>query len=318
MGIANGWQLLWLFFIYSFAGWVVEVFLKYRQYKRFINRGFLIGPYCPIYGIGAIVITVGDGLLSPWETSFAMRFLVSFVLCGLLEYTAGYLLEKYFHARWWDYSQKPMNLHGRVWIGNLILFGIGGAFLLEVSNPRLLALAARLEPRFFAAILMAVSILFAFDGILSYFIMNLLKQGVEESRADKSEEIAAEVRYLLENRSVFHKRILDAYPELTFRTEKVKARLERIRKEGEAIRLLAEEKVEALEEKAHAGREVASKNLITTWSLQWEIIEKQEALIALLRAGSEEDALLELEKTIREDKEILENRKRRLRIVKFE
>ena len=311
------WQLLWLFFIYSFLGWVTEVFLKYLQYHRFINRGFLIGPYCPIYGAGAVLITVGRGMLSSFERSWAMSFLIAFVLCGLLEYATSYILEKYFHARWWDYTQKPMNLHGRVWIGNLILFGLGGVAIAEILNPRFLAMASRFEPIFFSALLTAVSILFLADVLMSYFIMNLLKRGVEESRSDKSEEIAAEVRYLLENRSVFHKRIMDAYPELTFRTEEVKARLERIRKEGEAIRLLAEEKVEVFEERTLAGREAARKNLTTTWSLQREIIEKQDEIIELLKKGDAGDIQM-LEEAINENKEILENRERRYRLLKNE
>ena len=311
------WQLLWLFFIYSFLGWVTEVFLKYLQYHRFINRGFLIGPYCPIYGAGAVLITVGRGMLSSFERSWAMSFLIAFILCGLLEYATSYILEKYFHARWWDYSQKPMNLHGRVWIGNLILFGLGGVAIAEILNPRFLAMASRFEPIFFTALLTAVSILFLVDVLMSYFIMNLLKRGVEESRSDKSEEIAAEVRYLLENRSVFHKRIMDAYPELTFRTEEVKARLERIRKEGEAIRLLAEEKVEVFEERTLAGREAARKNLTTTWTLQREIIEKQDEIIDLLKKGDADDIQM-LEEAINENKEILENRERRYRLLRNE
>lgn len=311
------WQLLWLFFIYSFLGWVTEVFLKYLQYHRFINRGFLIGPYCPIYGAGAVLITVGQGMLSSFERSWAMSFLIAFILCGLLEYATSYILEKYFHARWWDYTQKPMNLHGRVWIGNLILFGLGGVAIAEILNPRFLALASRIDPFFFTAVLTAVAVLFLADVLMSYFIMNLLKRGVEESRSDKSEEIAAEVRYLLENRSVFHKRIMDAYPELTFRTEEVKARLERIRKEGEAIRLLAEEKVEIFEERTLAGREAARKNLTTTWTLQREIIEKQDEIIDLLKKGDVDDIPM-LEEAINENKEIIENRERRYRMLRNE
>ena len=309
----NAAQLLWLFFIYSLMGWVTEVVLKYFQYKRFINRGFLIGPYCPIYGTGAVIVTLGGNLLASVDRSWVMSFLIAFVLCGLLEYMTSYILEKHFHARWWDYSQKPMNLHGRVWIGNLILFGLGGMAIIKILNPRLLALPSLMDPLFFTSLLTAVSLLFVADGIMSAFIMSLLKRGVEESRSDKSEEIAAEVRYLLENRSVFHKRILDAYPELTFRTERVKARLERIRNEGEAIRHLAEEKVEGFEERA---REAASKNLTTTWSLQREIIEKQDALIDSLKSGADQDALKELEAAIQEDKDILENRERRLRLLR--
>ena len=309
----NAAQLLWLFFIYSLMGWVTEVVLKYFQYKRFINRGFLIGPYCPIYGTGAVIVTLGGNLLASVDRSWAMSFLIAFVLCGLLEYMTSYILEKHFHARWWDYSQKPMNLHGRVWIGNLILFGLGGMAIIKILNPRLLALPSLMDPLFFNSLLTAVSLLFVADAVMSAFIMSLLKRGVEESRSDKSEEIAAEVRFLLENRSVFHKRILDAYPELTFRTEKVKARLERIRNEGEAMRHLAEEKVEALEERA---REAASKNLTTTWSLQREIIEKQDALIASLKSGVDQDALKELEAAIQEDKDILEARERRLHLLR--
>lgn len=309
----NAVQLLWLFFIYSFMGWVTEVVLKYFQYKRFINRGFLIGPYCPIYGTGAVIVTLGGNLLASVDRSWAMSFLIAFVLCGTLEYMTSYILEKHFHARWWDYSQKPMNLHGRVWIGNLILFGLGGMAIIKILNPRLLALPSLMDPLFFTSLLAAVSLLFVADGIMSAFIMILLRRGVEESRSDKSEEIAAEVRFLLENRSVFHKRIMDAYPELTFRTERVKARLERIRNEGEAMRHLAEEKVEALEERA---REAASKNLTTTWSLQREIIEKQDALIASLKSGADQDALKELEAAIQEDKDILEARERRLHLLR--
>ena len=311
------WQILWLFFIYSFLGWVTEVCLKYLQYHRFINRGFLTGPYCPIYGAGAVMITLGGDMLSAMDRSLAMSFLIAFILCGLLEYATSYILEEYFHARWWDYSQKPMNLHGRVWIGNLILFGLGGVVILNILNPRFLALSARWEPAIFTAALTAVAVLFLADVMVSYFIMNLLKRGVEKSRSDKSEEIAAEVRYLLENRSVFHKRIMDAYPELTFRTERVKARLERIRKEGEAIRLLAEEKVEVLEERTLAGREAARKNLTTTWSLQREIIEKQDEIIELLKKGDVGDIPM-LEEAINENKEILENRERRYRLLKNE
>ena len=85
MEFTGGYQLLWLFFIYSVAGWVTEVFLKFLEYKRFINRGFLIGPYCPIYGAGAVLITVGGKLLSPADRTWATSFLIAFVLCGLLE-----------------------------------------------------------------------------------------------------------------------------------------------------------------------------------------------------------------------------------------
>ena len=104
-------NLVLLFFAYSLLGWCIEVVLKYRQFHRFINRGFLTGPICPIYGSGAALITLVVGGLSPLESGIGTTFALSFLLCGVLEYLTSYVMEKRFHARWWDYSQKPMNLH---------------------------------------------------------------------------------------------------------------------------------------------------------------------------------------------------------------
>ena len=89
------------FFISSMLGWLMEVCCKLWQFHRFINRGFLIGPYCPIYGFGAVLVTA---LLSPYAGSPAAVFVLAMVVCGTLEYLTSYLMEKLFHARWWDYS----------------------------------------------------------------------------------------------------------------------------------------------------------------------------------------------------------------------
>ena len=128
-------NIVLLFFVYAFAGWCMEVILKYRQYHRFINRGFLTGPVCPIYGCGAVLITLVIGNLASVESGLVMTFALSFVICGAVEYLTSLVLEKIFHARWWDYSQKPMNLHGRVWIGNLMLFGLAGIAIIHLLNP---------------------------------------------------------------------------------------------------------------------------------------------------------------------------------------
>ena len=128
-------DLLLLFFAFSFIGWCIEVILKYRQFHKFINRGFLTGPWLPIYGFGAVLITVSVLGIGGFESSIGTTFVISFFVCGLVEYLASYFLEKRYHARWWDYSQKPMNLNGRVWIGNLILFGLGGIAIIEFANP---------------------------------------------------------------------------------------------------------------------------------------------------------------------------------------
>ena len=102
---------LLLFFTASFLGWCMEVICKLIQFGRFINRGFLIGPWCPIYGFGTVLITL---LLSKFTDDPLAVFALAMLLCGTLEYLTSYIMEKAFHARWWDYSAKKFNLNGRV------------------------------------------------------------------------------------------------------------------------------------------------------------------------------------------------------------
>ena len=241
-------NLILLFFSYSFVGWCIEVTLKYFQYHRFINRGFLAGPWLPIYGSGCALITLAvDGLvhISRYESSFGSVFAVSFVLCGLLEYGASWYMEKRFHARWWDYSRKPMNLNGRIWIGNLMLFGLGGMIVVKFVNPLLLPLysKASLETREIVAA--CLSVLFISDFIVSHFVLKLVKSGVEHSEADNTEEIGREIRKLLSDRNMFARRFAEAYPDVIYRTEKVKARLARIKEETERLRKEAEQRLSA-------------------------------------------------------------------------
>ena len=108
-----------LFMFYSIFGWVLEVLGKLIECKRFINRGFLIGPYCPIYGVGAILITA---LLGKYQDDIIALFIMAIVLCGTLEYLTSYVMEKVFHARWWDYSQRKFNINGRVCLYTIIPF----------------------------------------------------------------------------------------------------------------------------------------------------------------------------------------------------
>ena len=121
-----------LFFIYSIFGWIMEVVCKLIEKKKFINRGFLIGPYCPIYGHGAILITL---LLQKYINDPIALFIMGIVICSILEYLTSYFMEKIFHARWWDYSQRKFNINGRICLRTMIPFGLLGLFIMYVSNP---------------------------------------------------------------------------------------------------------------------------------------------------------------------------------------
>ena len=302
-------NLILLFFAYAFIGWCVEVTLKYFQFHRFINRGFLTGPWLPIYGSGAALITVVIKGLAPLEFSVGTTFAVSFLLCGFLEYMTSYVLEKRFHARWWDYSQKPMNLQGRVWIGNLVLFGLGGVVIVDLINPLLLRLSEHMSFPLREIMALFLPVVFVADYVMSHFVLKLVKTSVELSEADDTEAISKEVRLLLSDRSIFHRRFAEAYPEVIYKTERIARRMEEIRAEAERLRQEAEERV------AQMRLEVA-ENLEPTRNVKNEIIEKQDALICLLYR--EEDAgpeIRELKQEIESKKAVLQ--KRRLRFPKL-
>ena len=294
-------DLILLFFVYSLLGWCIEVTLKYFEFHRFINRGFFTGPILPIYGSGAALITLVVDKLSPFESAYGTTFALSFVICGTLEYLTSYCMEKRFHARWWDYSQKPMNLHGRVWIGNLVLFGLGGVAIIHIINPllyRAFNATAFTAKEIAAGILLAV---FTADYILSHFVLRLVKIGVESSEADNTEEISKEVYLLLSDRSVFHQRFADAYPDVIYRTERINARLAEVKAETERLRREAEQRIEE-------GREAVADRLEPATLIKSEIIGKQDDLIALLydeRTASEEMKALKAD--IDREKERLED-----------
>ena len=296
-------NLILLFFAYAFIGWCIEVTLKYFQFHRFINRGFLTGPWLPIYGSGAALITIAVNGLSPLESSVGTTFVVSFILCGIVEYMTSFVLEKRFHARWWDYSQKPMNLHGRVWIGNLILFGLGGVLIVELFNPLLFRHFGHINIRMREILAIVLSCVFVADYVMSHFVLKLVKSSVESSEADDTESINKEIHLLLHDRSFFHRRFAEAYPEVIYRTERIAARVEAVKAETERLRLEAEQRV------AEVKHEV-EVNLEPTVKIKNTIIEKQEALIDLLyQEDTASDEIRALKREVDEKQAVLQKRR---------
>lgn len=109
------------FFMYSILGWISECIYCSIPERKFINRGFLAGPYCPVYGCGAMLVI---HILQPYKEHAILIFLLGILLTSLLEYVTSYLMEIAFHTKWWDYSTYPFNLHGRICLKNSLLFGL--------------------------------------------------------------------------------------------------------------------------------------------------------------------------------------------------
>lgn len=120
------------FFIYSFLGWVCESIYCSCLQKKVINRGFLNGPVCPVYGVGALIIITG---LWPYRDSMIAVFVMGVILTSLLEYVTATILEKLFHAKWWDYSKHKFNINGKVCLLNSTMFGFMSLFVIEVLHP---------------------------------------------------------------------------------------------------------------------------------------------------------------------------------------
>jgi len=121
-----------LFALYSFIGWVMETIYCSIPAKKFVYRGFLMGPVCPIYGFGALAVVL---ILSPISGHPELIFCCGLILTSLLEYGVSFLLEKLFKKSWWDYSNKKFNINGRICLQNSILFGALSLLLIYVLNP---------------------------------------------------------------------------------------------------------------------------------------------------------------------------------------
>ncbi len=203
-------QICFLLYItYAFLGWCIEVFLKYLQYHRFINRGFLIGPYCPIYGRGALLITL---LLNKYRTDPIALFVMGMVICSILEYMTSFIAEKIFHARWWDYSTKKFNINGRICLETMVPFGIGGVLIVYFINPFLIKLFNLLNPLFLNILTIVILVIFILDNIISLIVLIDIKKDNKFVDKDNTEEISKKVLEHLTNSNYLEKRLLFAFP----------------------------------------------------------------------------------------------------------
>lgn len=123
------YEIIWFFFIYSFLGWVVEVIFAALNQGKFVNRGFLNGTVCPIYGFGVTLVVL---ILEPVKENFIVLYVASVIVTSVIELITGFLLEKIFHSRWWDYSKEHFNIGGYVCLRFSLLWGM--ACMIVVTN----------------------------------------------------------------------------------------------------------------------------------------------------------------------------------------
>ena len=120
------------FFVYGFLGWCTEVAYAAFKEHRFVNRGFLNGPICPIYGIGVSLVVQ---FLSPYKYNIILLYITSIILVTALEWLTGFVLEKIFHNKWWDYSNMPLNLNGYVCLLFSLMWGVACVLIVDFIHP---------------------------------------------------------------------------------------------------------------------------------------------------------------------------------------
>ena len=146
------YHFVWLFFIYAFLGWCTEVSYAALVTGKFVNRGFLNGPVCPVYGFGAVIVLAA---LTPLADNLLLLFLGSMALTSALEWLTGFALEKLFHQRWWDYSDQPFNLNGYICLRFSVAWGFACLFVVKLLHPTVL-LFIRLIPQILGVVLLAL------------------------------------------------------------------------------------------------------------------------------------------------------------------
>ena len=172
------------FYLYSFGGWFFESCYCSLRPKKWINRGFLRGPFCPIYGVGALTILI---CLLPFRSmtdndyvNELLIFVVGMIVCDIVEYFTSFVMEKAFNARWWDYSQQPFNLHGRICLTHTLYWGTASCLFLYVLHPLIdVYFVNQVNSESRVLIVYIISTVFLIDvintvitalGLMSYFV----------------------------------------------------------------------------------------------------------------------------------------------------
>ena len=210
-------KLIWIFFIYSFIGWILEISFAAVTKKKFLNRGILNGPLCTIYGFAAIIIETN---LQELKYNLVFLFLGCTIVSTFIEWITGRLLEKFNHSKWWDYSNKKWNLDGYICLQYSILWGISGVISIKYLNPILVNLYSIIPQTIRYIGILTLLVILIIDAIGSYTV--IFNFHLKIRQITKVNNSLTTLTLKLSNFITGHitKRIEKAYP--TFQTNKVK------------------------------------------------------------------------------------------------
>lgn len=202
-----------LFFIYAVIGYLIEIsFVSFNNKKFVFSRGYLIGPYLPIFGFGSLMITL---FLSEYCDNIITLFAMAMFLCCILEYFTSLIMEKVFGLRWWDYSNKKYNLNGRICLETGAMFGLGGVFIVKIFSPMLAKLFTLFSKKFLLVLAIILFSIMVLDFIVSTIAVIRLKiDSMKYLRKDATKIIKEEVKKSLQRYRYLHNRLFKAFPEI--------------------------------------------------------------------------------------------------------
>ena len=204
----NFFYYMILFAAYCFAGWVVEVIYRSLTRRKFVNAGFLFGPFLPIYGIGAFLVIVLEHVLRDWPV--ALRLAAFGLVITLLEYMAGYLSEKIFKLTLWDYSEYRFNLHGRVCLRFSILWTLLAMGFVMVVHPEALRRVAMLPAGLVQIAAILFLLYFWIDYTFSVISLAAFRKGVAYLYEEYFNLSSLEIEDILKS----FQRLREAFPDL--------------------------------------------------------------------------------------------------------
>ena len=212
------------FFVYGFLGWCTEVAYAAAKQGKFVNRGFLNGPICPVYGIGVGVVVQ---FLTPVENNLVLLYISSTILVTVIEGITGFLLEKIFHNKWWDYSEQPLNIGGYVCVLFSLIWGVFCVLIVKIIHP-LIYKVLTMIPLVLGIVVMACLAV----GLLADLYVTASGILKMNRRLEAMEKIAAELKELSDKVGEnIYENVMEG---MEFREEK-KARIEELKAKYEEM-----------------------------------------------------------------------------------
>ncbi len=212
-------HLFLIFFIYSVIGYIIEIVTIFLNFHKLnLHRGFLLGPYLPVFGIGGVLM---NALLQKYlDDPFAL-FCMSMFICSTVEYFSSLLLEKIFKLRWWDYKDKKFNINGRICLENAFGFGIGGVLFLKFVNPTIIHFIDTLSEK--TVIMIGCFIFVLFLGDILFTLNSLLKINIDFNyylHKDATDEVKKQMKANLQKGLFGTVHIFKSFPKTSYKNNK--------------------------------------------------------------------------------------------------